>query len=161
MAPFFPGDARRGLRGPCGFGPRVDRLWGGAGRRQEGCERFRQSPETLPWRVRRHRGVPRCEGHSYCVDVSACPLSTTCAGGIVMSAGSNVPAIPLHHAIVQRHFRDPITAAGDVRTSCVNSVVASNVARHRCRLTAGEAESRPRGVLAHRCVLSSASLNTT
>ena len=79
-----------------------------------------------------------------------------------MSAGANVSAMPRHHAIVQRHFRDPITAAaGDVRTSRVNSVVASHVARHRCRLTAGEAESRPRGVLAHRCVLSSASLNTT
>jgi hypothetical protein len=47
-----------GLRGPYGFGPRVDRLWGGAGRQQEGCERVRQSPETLPLRVRRHRGVP-------------------------------------------------------------------------------------------------------
>ena len=66
-----------------------------------------------------------------------------------MSAGANVPAMPQHHAIVQRHFRDPITAAGDVRTSRVNSVVASHVARHRCRLTAGEAESRRGGALAH------------
>ena len=131
------GDRDREVRKACVF--LRSSSWGEAGRRQAASESAGDA-----------EGCRCCEGQSYCVDVSACPLSTTCAGGIVMSAGANVPAMPLHHAIVQRHFRDPIAAAGDVRTSRVNSVFASNVARHRCRLTAGEAESRSGSVLAHR-----------
>ncbi len=49
-----------------------------------------------------------------------------------MSA-ANVPAMPRHQAIVERHFQDPSTAEHDVRASRVNAVVASHVARHRCR----------------------------
>jgi len=60
------------------------------------------------------------------------------AGGPVMSAANNnVPAMPRHQAIVERHFQDPSAAEHDVRASRVNAVVASHVARHRCR---------PRGV---------------